>query len=45
VVRANAVRQSVKTTNGGRLVANPFKFPNGDVNPIADIKSLNFPGM
>jgi hypothetical protein len=37
VVSANAVRQSVKTTKGGRLVANPFKFTSGDVNPIADI--------
>jgi hypothetical protein len=37
VVSANAVRQNVKTTNGGRLVANPFKFPSSDRNPIANI--------
>lgn len=42
VVSANAVRQSVKTTNGGRFVANPFKFPSGDRNPIANICASQF---
>ena len=37
MVSAKAVRQSVKITNGGRLVVKPFKFPNDDVNPIVEI--------
>jgi hypothetical protein len=42
VVSANAVRQNVKTINGGRLVANPIEFPSGDRNPIANIGASQF---